>query len=271
VSHYRLGVVPYLNAKPLVYDLEQNPRPNVTLVEAVPSALLERLRAGELDAAVVSSVACLDDGRLVPLAGHGVAAFGPVDSIRLFCKEEPGRLRRVALDTSSRTSTVLARILLAECFGARPEYVSMGPDLEAMLAAADAGLLIGDPAMRAHYTTPWERAGLRSLDLGELWGRLTGLPFVYAAWIAPRELETGPLVRLLAEACEAALPHLDAIGDAASVRLGLPQAACRNYLRNVMVYDLGPREWEGLRRFQALAIRHGLLPPDAPPVAVRGG
>ncbi|NLC57789.1 MAG: menaquinone biosynthesis protein [Armatimonadetes bacterium] len=267
---YRLGVVPYLNVAPLIYDLEQNPRPDVIMSVAVPAVLIERLRAGELDAALVSSFACLGDDRLVILPGSGIAARGAVDSVRLFCATAPEALRRVALDRSSRSGATLTRILLAECYGVQPEYHQMRPDLAAMLAEADAGLLIGDPALRAHHCRPWPRADLRSLDLGELWLQLTGLPFVYGVWAARREVDSDRLVAILAEAREAGRPYLEAIADAAAARLGLPAAACRRYLCELLTLDLGEEEWEGLRRFRALAIQHGLVPRDAPPLTIRG-
>ena len=141
---YRLGVVPYLNVAPLIYDLEQNPRPDVIMSVAVPAVLIERLRAGELDAALVSSFACLGDDRLVILPGSGIAARGAVDSVRLFCATAPEALRRVALDRSSRSGATLTRIPAGGVLWVQPEYHQMRPDLAAMLAEADAGLLI-DP------------------------------------------------------------------------------------------------------------------------------
>ncbi|HHX40914.1 MAG TPA: menaquinone biosynthesis protein [Armatimonadetes bacterium] len=265
---YRLGAVPYLNGKPLIYDLEQNPRPNVTLSKAVPAVLRQRLRDGELDAALVSSITSLEDGTLYALPGFGVSARGVIDSVRLFCREEPRRLRRVALDAGSRTSAALIRILLPECFGVEPEYVTAPPDLAMMLKEADAALLIGDPAMRAYYLEAWPRDELQVLDLGEVWFRLTGLPFVYAVWAVRPEVKMGPLIALLAQAWEVGRTHLDTIATSTAEQLGLPLAVCRNYLYRIMRYELEEKEWEGLRCFQALAKRHGIIPADAPPVTI---
>lgn len=265
MQQYRLGTVPYLNAKPLVYAFEQSAPPNVTLIEEIPSRLVESLRAGRVDAALVSSITCLEDGGLVPLPCACIASQGAVDSIRLFCKVPPERVRRVALDSSSRTSVALARILLIEAFGAHPECVTMPPDLPAMLREADAGLLIGDPAMRAFHCRPDDWAGARSLDLGEVWRQMTGLPFVYAVWVAQRDADLAGLDALLAAARDAGRPHLDAMAADAHCRLGLPESVCRRYLHDIMCYDFGDREREGLRRFRELALRHGLLPANAPP------
>ncbi len=265
---YRLGAVPYLNGKPLIYDLEQTPRPNVTLSKAVPALLRQRLRDGELDAALVSSITSLEDGTLYAIPGLGVSSRGAIDSVRLFCKTAPQRLRRVALDAGSRTSAALIRILLPECFGVEPEYITAPPDLATMLEEADGALLIGDPAMRACYLESWPREELQVLDLGELWFRLTGLPFVWAVWAVRPEVKMAPLIALLRQAWEVGRNYLDAIATSTSEQLGLPLAVCRNYLYRIMKYDLGEQEWEGLRRFQALGKRHGVIPADAPPETI---
>lgn len=266
MKRYRLGVVSYLNAKPLVYGLEQNPRPDIELVPDVPARLVERLRKGEIDAGLVSSIACLEEERLQIVARSGIACRGRVESICLFSKVEPSHIRRLALDQSSRTSVVLARLLLAECFGVRPQCLTTPPCLNTMLQEADAALLIGDPALRAYHAhnATGEHASLHVLDLGDVWHTLTHLPFVFAVWAARTDVDLGPLPQVLAEACEAGKAHLDAIADAAAVRLCLPKAACRNYLRHALVLDLGPQEFQGLCRFREMAIQHGLLPQDAP-------
>ena len=263
---YRLGAVPYLNGKPLIYDLEQNPRPNVTLSKAVPAVLRQRLRDGELDAALVSSITSLEVGTLYARPGFGVSARGFIDSVRLFCREEPRRLRRVALDAGSRTSAALIRILLPECFGVEPEYVTAPPDLAMMLKEADAALLIGDPAMRAYYLEAWPRDGCKC----SIWERCgSASPVCLSSRFGPcAQVKMGPLIALLAQAWEVGRTHLDTIATSTAEQLGLPLAVCRNYLYRIMRYELEEKEWEGLRCFQALAKRHGIIPADAPPVTI---
>lgn len=269
MKRYRLGVISYLNSKPLVHYFEQHPHPALQLTYDIPSRLVKRLRDGELDVSLVSAITCLEDDTLSILPGVGIAAHGRVDSVRLFSKVEPMNVRRLALDTSSRTSVGLIRVLMGECFCNYPEYLSMPPDLPAMLAQADAGLLIGDPALCAYYGEAGRRGGLQTLDLGDLWNALTNLPFLFGVWAARRDADLGPVPALIREAREAGKPYLDAIADEAAVRMGLPAAVCRNYLRHTLVHDIGPREFDGLRRFRELAMRHGVIARDAPPFQIR--
>ena len=106
------------------------------------------------------------------------------------------RIRSIALDTSSRTSVTLIRVLCRHRFGIAPEFVAHGPDLPAMVTVADAGLLIGDPAFEADHVG----LGLQKIDLGEEWTAMTGLPFIYAAWTGRSGAVTGADVEALQEA-----------------------------------------------------------------------
>src|SRR5207344_1089526 len=120
--------------------------PAFQLVSEVPSKVAERLHAGEIDLGTIPSVEyAFGDYAIVP--GIAIGSRGPVRSVSLYHPGPLESVRRVALDTSSRTSVALAKILLRERLGRDPEYVPMGPALEAMLEVADAGLLIGDPAL----------------------------------------------------------------------------------------------------------------------------
>ena len=159
----------------------------------------------------------------------------------------------MAVDTSSRTSAALLRVLLHERLGRDPEYVPMGPSLQSMLEAADAALLIGDPAL-------YSDDGFQRLDLGEEWTRRTGLPFVFAFW-AGREgvLDAAGVARLQ----EARRAGEGALGTIASSYNGLGSArAVLNelYLRSNIVYDLGEAELMGLREFFRRAHARGIVP-----------
>ena len=179
------------------------------------------------------------------------AARGPVRSILLFYREDPGAIRRVALDTSSRTSVALARILLRERLGRDPEYVDHPPDLGAMLETADAALLIGDPAL-------YDTSGLPRLDLGEEWLRLTGKPFVFAFWAGrPGALEARHVERLQ----EALLDGLARIPVIAAAYEGGGRAALNeSYLRESIAFTFGRDEQAGLAEFYRRAHALGLIP-----------
>jgi chorismate dehydratase len=254
----RLGSVPYLNARPLTRALKRRAEEwGVALVEAVPSRLARGLAGGEYDAALVSSIVAVGGRELCALPGVGIVTHGPSVSALLFSRRPPRDIRRLALDTSSRSTVALAEILMRERFGIAPDTVAAAPDLDAMLARADAAVMIGDPAMKAHAN------GMLVLDLGALWQELTGQPFVFAVWAAPRGRDLGDLPERVIEAKDAGVLELEAIAEEESRRLELPLDVCRRYLTEVMSYDLGEAELAGLDRFRALAVKHGLIPDDS--------
>jgi chorismate dehydratase len=261
MNSVRLGTVPYLNARPLVAQLASG-YPGVTLVEAVPSALAKMLDSREVDAALVSSVVALSDPSLCALSAGGVVSDGPVKSIRLMSRVPPAEIRTLALDTSSRTGTVLARVMLHAAFDAVAEVIPMPPDVPAMLKVADAAAIIGDPALRAALEL--ERGNLPEvrydIDLGSLWRDVTGLPFVYALWTAPRTADTVALNCVLSEAASWGVQHLDEIAEAEADRAGLPVSFCIDYLHDNIQFALGPREWQGLYLFRDKGIELDVLP-----------
>jgi predicted solute-binding protein len=191
-----------------------------------------------------------------------IASRGKVRSVCLFHKQPLERVRRVAVDTSSRASAGLVRVLLHTRLGRDPEYVPMAPGLDRMLAAADAALLIGDPALDAVSDVP-------RLDLGDEWTRLTGLPFVYAFWAGPQGAVNAAGVRRLQQALASGLESLGEI--AARQAGGDSERAARylSYLRENIVYELGEREQEGLREFLRRARALSLV-PEVPELRFHG-
>jgi len=245
-----LGVVSYLNAMPLVYGLEGDAR--FTLVRDVPSRVAEMLHAGEVDLGMIPSVEyAAGDYAIVPEIAIG--SRGPVRSVNVFHRRPLGEAKRVALDLSSRTSVALAKILLRERLGRDPEYVSMGPPVESMLDAADAALVIGDPAL-------YFRGEAERLDLGEEWTARTGLPFVFAFWAGRPGVVDAAGVARLQEALRAgrgAVPEIAAQYNGLGAGRGAESEA---YLRRNIVFDLGEAERAGLREFYRRAHALGLIP-----------
>ena len=137
----------------------------------VPSVCAALLHDGEVDLGLIPSIEYLQspDYRFVP--GVGIGSRGPVASVALYTRVPVESIRRIALDTSSRTSVALVKVLCRHRFGIAPEFVPHGPDLAAMMREYDAGLLIGDPAFDADH----EALGLTKIDLGEEWTAMTGL------------------------------------------------------------------------------------------------
>lgn len=246
----RVGVVSYLNAAPTVYGLERDPR--VVLSRDVPSRVADRLHAGEVDLGLIPSIEYASgDYAIVP--GVAIGSRGPVRSVNLYHRVPLLRVRRVALDISSRTSVALTRVLLRERLGRDPEYVPSPPSMPAMLADADAALVIGDHAL--YFDGPVDR-----LDLGQEWLARTGLPFVFAFWAGPPGVVTPAGVARLQAALAEGLAALPTIASSYN-GLGAGRAAVNEaYLRSNIVFTLGEAETAGLREFYRRAHALGLIP-----------
>ena len=251
----RLGAVGYLNARPLTWALDRDPQ-RWQIRYDVPSVCAALLHGGDVDLGLVPLIEYLSsaDYRLVP--GVGIGSRGPVASVALFTRKPVSAIGRIALDTSSRTSAALVRVLCRHRFQIAPEFIPHGPDLQQMLGEADAALLIGDPAL----DTDAAALGLSKIDLGEEWTRMTGLPFVYAAWCGRASAVDADGVRALQEAQAEGVSAIDAI--AAEYGRDNParteQAAV--YLRDNVRYGLGPDEAKGLQMFLDLAADLGVAP-----------
>ena len=255
VKPVRLGAVGYLNARPLTWALDRAPD-RWRIRYDVPSVCAALLHTGDVDLGLIPSVEYLraSDYRLVP--GVGIGSRGPVRSVALFTRVPLRSIRRLALDTSSRTSVALIKVLCRHRFRIDPEFVPHGPDLTAMTHGADAALLIGDPALDAD-----ERAlGLDKIDLGAEWTAMTGLPFIYAAWTGRPGAVRDADVRALQQAQEEGTRATAAIaveygrGDAAAT------ARAAAYLRDNVKYGLGTDEAAGLQMFLDYAVELGLAP-----------
>jgi len=241
----RVGVIPYLNGKPLIHGLESEP--GIELVNEVPSRLAEMLEARDIAAGLVSSVACFTNPRLRIVPGISIACRGPAESVKIFHRGRVEDIRSIALDTSSLTSVLLARIILRDRYGLAPEFESMGPSVEQMLERCDAAVVIGDTTMRV---PPGRWA---EIDLGAEWYSLTGLPFVFAVWALSPDMASPELVRILRDAKRRGLESLESISASEARRLELPYEMCYRYLSETMDYDLGEEHMEALRLFREKA------------------
>ncbi len=268
----RLGHIQFINCLPLYYGMVKNDvLLDVDLVRANPADLARMLIAGDLDVAPVPAIEYARNAEnLVLLPDIAISSDGEVQSILLISKVPAEELsgRTVALTNTSRTSQVLARILLAKRWGVSADFVQMPPDLPAMLRDADAALLIGDEAIRSYWEPP---ADLEVYDLGAEWKAWTGLPFVFAVWAVRRDFaEASPdSVREVADALGRSLAycraHLDEISEYAARWESFGPDKFRSYF-DALQFRFEPRYREGFERYLAEAADIGQL--DNPP-AVR--
>ena len=245
----RLGAVRYLNAAPIVYGLDEDPR--YTVLRETPAVLADLLHARAIDLGLIPSVEYASgDYRIVP--GIAIASRGPVRSVSLYHRVPLEAVETVAVDASSRTSVALLKVLLAEQGSRQREYVVMPPRLEEMLARADAALLIGDPALAGASTVP-------RLDLGQEWTARTGLPFVYAFLAGPDGAAPPGTVQRLQDALRAGLGAIPRIALAFDGKVPGHAADNEAYLRWNIVYRFGEAEQAGLREFYRRAHALGLI------------
>jgi chorismate dehydratase len=250
----RLGAVSYLNTKPLVYGLEAQPE-LFTVRFDVPAVCATLLHEGGVDVGLIPAIEYFrGDYRIVP--GVAIGSDGPIASVAIFSRMPIEQVRTIALDVSSRTSVALTRVLCAYRWHITPVLVPTEPDLSAMLARADAALVIGDPALAIDPATH----GVSKIDLGTEWRELTGLPFVYAMWSGRAGVVDAAHVGALNAARDCGMAHVRAIAKAYGQGDPAREARALTYLSDNLKYQLGPREIAGLRRFHELAAQLGIVP-----------
>ncbi|MBA4030023.1 MAG: hypothetical protein C0478_03885 [Planctomyces sp.] len=276
----KIGAVTYLNSKPLIEDLAEL-LPAATLRLDYPSRLADDLGAGRLDVALIPSIEYFRLAEFAPcriVSDACVATHGAVRSVKLYTRVPWREIKTLALDEGSRTSATLARIMLHERFGLTPRRTTFPLGSRIEETTADAVLMIGDRAMSPpleQFHDVW--------DLGEEWHRHTGLPFVFAMWVASgsyvkrqdqpanlvrsngevavgQENELEPLVVALAEARDRGVARCEAIAAREAPALGLAVDETIRYFTENLFFTLGPAERQGLELYYRLAASLRLAP-----------
>ncbi|BCJ72064.1 chorismate dehydratase [Catellatospora sp. IY07-71] len=263
----RVGHIQFLNCLPIYWGLMRSGALiDVDLHKDTPDRLSEALVAGHLDIGPISLVEYLRHAdELLLLPDLAVGSDGPVLSVNVVSTRPLLELdgSRVALGSTSRTSVLLARMLLADRYGVTPDYFTSPPDLTAMLLEADAGVLIGDAALRALFEAP--KRGLAVTDLGQAWREWTGLPMVFAVWAVRRDFAAAHpgLVKDVHEAFlrsrDLCVAELDDVAAAAARWEPFDAATLASYFR-VLDFSLGGRQISGLREFARRAALLGEAP-----------
>jgi chorismate dehydratase len=260
---FRLSIIDYLNAAPLNHGFKHGLGwEHFHLKFHYPSVCADRLKAGEVDAGLISSIEYLRIPGLRIVPGLCIASPKRVRSVVILSKVPPEEITSLALDTSSRTSVVLGQLLLKERYGVNPRTTDMGPDREEMLKQHDAALMIGDGAMRA------SNEGLFVLDLAEEWHEWTGLPFVFALWCvredAPEVPVPGGVAPFFHKSLEIGKANLAQIVEEARRSIGWTKLELDEYLTEHLSYTLGEAERESLALFFEKAVRQGFAPEMKP-------
>lgn len=246
----------YLNTAPLIWSfIYGSMQSNVELLtDAAPAACGDMLARGEAELALVPVIEYQRISNILVVPDVCVGSRKRVRSVVLATRHKDLKdVRTIALDTSSRTSSVLIQIIFREFLGIKPQCRPSVPDLRVMLETSDAALMIGDPAM----VIP--RADLHVHDLAGLWHGLTGLGFVFAMWMA-REDSIGRVHAVdFAGARDEGVAHVEDIVDLYEISLGLPREELRSYLLDNITFALNGDMRAGLELYYKLAYKHGFI------------
>ena len=278
----RVSTIAFLNPAPLLYNFEHEPtaaalRAHYDVHYTSPSICAAELNSGAADLGLIPIASLTPELAIVP--GCTIASRDEVRSILLLVKN-PSRLPAdqalkqvgtLAADTASRSSVAYTRILFEHFHQTHPTFLDLPADPAAMLSAADAALLIGDPALlaREHRTAvdAASKIPLLWLDLAHLWRELTGLPWVAAVWAlrpeshAPAGLTPQQLIADLTASRDAGLAHTEQLVNEWTPRLALSSNTIRTYLRHNIHYTLDPNCLRAIELFRTLATSINALPP----------
>jgi chorismate dehydratase len=248
---FRLGAVSFLNTKPLIEGLAEEP--GVKLHLAVPAELAGMLQAGCVDAALVPVIDIgRAAGRWKRVSDAGIGSDGDTLTVQVFSRVPPEDMTTLHADTDSHTSVILAR-LVWKGFHRRPlSVLPLKPG--ASVEHCEAVLLIGDKVVRADVDGfPYR------VDLGGAWRAWTGLPFVFAAWAAPADRDTAHLATLLSQARDRGVARAAELAAEHGPALGWPVDLARDYLTRHMKYTITPAAEGGMNKFLELARLEGLI------------
>jgi chorismate dehydratase len=251
----RISLVHYLNSAPLGWAFLHGPfRGEFEVIPSSPAKCADQLYGGEVDIGLIPSIEYQRIPNLQIIPDISISSLGDVRSILLIKPKGKRTINSVALDTSSRTSVALTKILLQAKMGIRPEFVSCPPDLDSMLERCDAALLIGDAALKVLLEE------YEAVDLAGEWVQWQRKPFVCAFWACRTDASLpADLSSLFLEAKGWGLERRQEIASAYAESLNLPSSFLESYLRYNIDYDMGPGHMEGLTRFHQLAKQEGLI------------
>jgi chorismate dehydratase len=272
-----MSAIDFLNPAPLMWDFEHHPERNqllerYTITYTTPSNCAIQLAAGEADLGLVPVAAYATTPSLLIVPGCAIASLDRVRSILLVVRPAQGvsAVRRVAMDSSSRTSNAYTRILFENYWKVSAEFIPHAPDLESMLTVADAATLIGDPALLAleDREAREKRSGekLLYLDLAHEWHTFTGLPWVSAFWAVREDAlnQSGTDVQMLVDDLQLSrdrgLTHIEDLVAEWTGRIAVPADTIRAYLTTNIHYVLDDLCLRGIEVFYREAAACGALP-----------
>ncbi len=253
----RIGAVSYLNTKPLIYGLEKTLGNRNVLTLDLPSKLASDLTNGNLDIGLIPVVEYFEHPQFRIVSDAVIACRGPVWSVRIFFRCDPSKVRTLALDEGSRTSAALSKILFHQRFGFIPHTIPLKMNDDPAHSPADAVLVIGDRAM---HPENFKESFQSDWDLGQSWLDETGLPFVFAMWVArTSDFATQQWKAILEKTRDDGIKNVRGIASCAATNYGLSVEQCDDYLTNYIRFYLRDEELAGLNEFRRRCNVLGLV------------
>jgi chorismate dehydratase len=240
MSQLRLSAVSYLNTKPFIYGLYRSDLADtIDLSLDIPSVCAKKLLSGEVDLALTPVAVIPELPQAYLMSNFCIGATGKVKTVCVFSEKPLHEIRRIYLDFHSRSSVALTKLLCAHFWKISPELIPASQGYEEQIAGDTAGLIIGDRTIGLDEKYPFV------YDLGEAWTAWTGLPFVFAAWIAvkPQNQE------LMARFNKALQLGIDHVPELVKILPTMDNFDIESYFRHNISYQLDDAKWQGLNRF----------------------
>jgi chorismate dehydratase len=283
----RVSIVEFLNTAPLVWGFTDGPlEGRYDLSFTVPSLCADALRTGQADIAIIPAIEYQRMNGMVVLPEIAIAAQNEVRSLLVVSRKPIHFVKRLALDTNSRSTVALTKLLCRGHWGIEPEFIDSPPDPEGMLAKADAALLIGDPALRVRLKvdalTAKQPAGhgccggdesehpvqgvdmLFVYDVVQQWREMTGKPSVLAVWAGRRDVVTPEVVADFLASRAYGLANIGDIAEGAALKLDLPPNPLERYLRESIDFHLHAENIAALEYYYERCAEAGLIPAARP-------
>lgn len=188
----KISAVSYLNSLPFVYGLNHSALKNeCDIALDIPSVCAEKLISGKVDIGLIPVAAIPQVPNATIISDYCIGANGEVRTVCLYSEVSLNQIKTVLLDYQSRTSVLLAKILAKEYWKINPEFLNAEPGFEEKIIGTTAAVVIGDRTFNLTPKPSPQREGsrgLRAYDLSFEWKKFTGLPFVFAAWVANKNL-----------------------------------------------------------------------------------
>ncbi|HLV01786.1 MAG TPA: menaquinone biosynthesis protein [Acidobacteriota bacterium] len=256
----KVSFIEFLNSVPLGWGfLHGTDRGAFDLMFDVPSQCATHLEEGAADVGLIPVIEYQRIEGLRVLPGISIASRREVKSVLFVSRSPIEEVKEVAVDTSSRTSVALLKILLHRFYGRSDVSLHPhSPQPRRMLERYGSALVIGNPALRI------PKDGVYVYDLANEWHRFTRLPFVFAFWAVRKDVELGSAREIFYRSREEGLANIDRIADHYSAILGLQVQEVEDYIRHNLHYDLDADNLAGLELFYQLAHELGLISEVTP-------